>query len=288
MSCPCCNPMFIGFYLLVMMLLLMQYFAVPALLSGVLAILGSFSAGVLFTPLVLMFQSSQFTVYEILFFIGCAHWLVSCVKLVRDRKFVDITVNFWWWDTAAPVGAACLFMIDLFVWYQLLGLFLIIYAGFVFSNAQSRVPHTGFFGSIAAFLAGFFGITGSFLTTPQTLVLDFFIIDTARLLTYLYCLNGLERLRESSGWGYAGVFMVAVGAASIIAGMMVVGQSMGNELGEIVRKKISARTCKIMSVICVLFLGVMLIRHGLQNKPKPEADVFWQQTQTSMNNVLRN
>lgn len=139
-----------------------------------------------------------------LIFVGVIHWFGDIWKMLLFRKHLDLKIILLFGLTGIATsfaGAKIVFFNLPFDLKRVLGLFLIIYVGFLFWNPKFSLPktsrHQALGGALSGFFAGLFGVGGAIRSTFLT-AFDFpkgtylatsgaiaFLIDSARLATYL-------------------------------------------------------------------------------------------------------
>lgn len=179
------------------------FLAIIALCAGLLGTVTGFGIATVLMPIALILFSSQ----QALIFTGCIHWFVSFWRVIFFKKNIhkDLLIIFGIPAILGSIiGASLAFYVKSELFARLFGIFLILYASFIFMKPtfsfeiKTSKPLLGFGGILAGFSGGFFGIRGAitsffltlfdvkkkvYLATISSIAL---CIDTARLIVYFY------------------------------------------------------------------------------------------------------
>jgi hypothetical protein len=203
-------------------------------LASFVGTLTGFGTSTLMVPVLLLFLPLPQT----LLLVGIVHWFGDVWKVWLFKKGFNwkLVLMFGLAGVVGSfVGARIVLVASESLLSQVLGVFLLIYVGFVFLNPRFKMPRSDYAvvtgGGLSGFFAGIFGIggevRGAFLSAfdlPKAVYISTsgaiaLFVDTTRLITYV---SGGLGLPSSLSWGVL-VFIPAslVGA---VAAKKVVGK----------------------------------------------------------------
>lgn len=169
------------------------------LFASVIGTLAGFGASTVMVPVLSFFYPLPL----VLVFVGIIHWFSDVWKMLLFRKHLKLKLILLFGLTGVItsfIGAKVVFFDLPFDLKRLLGLFLIIYVGFLFWKPKFTVSKSAKYqaigGAFSGFFAGLFGVGGAirstfltafnfpkgvYLATSGTIA---FLIDSTRLTTY--------------------------------------------------------------------------------------------------------
>jgi uncharacterized protein len=139
-------------------------FFVLTLIAEILGTLGGFGSSLFFVPLSQFFFDFQ----TVLALTGILHVFSNTSKIILFRKTIDWKVTLWLGGASillAIGGAFLTNVVDFEYASIILGIFLMIFSGFLFYNPKVVIPvsvtNSIISGGLAGFLAGFIGTGGA-------------------------------------------------------------------------------------------------------------------------------
>lgn len=186
---------------------------IVVIVASVVGTMTGFGLSTIMVPVMILFYPMPQT----LLFVGAIHWFGDLWKLILFREGIRwrLILSFGLPGIVATVfGARLVFAVPGPALYRILGLFLIVYVGFLIARSAFRIGQTTATavtgGAISGFFAGVFGMGGAirslflsafdlpkaiYLATAGAIALA---VDTARVATYI---SQGTRLEPQLLWG---------------------------------------------------------------------------------------